>query len=478
MPSIISGIEDFDDKVKQVLGNLLRLAEQHEDNSTTNAVRVVLNAFDPAKDAWVNNKAVAQVLRTKLDLAAGFLGIPLIGPNQGVYFSNREKLAKRIVREIVALYPSVCNECNHEYQVDFGESPPMRCYICLQGSHKCEEFTSKKEIQSDNVTGVHLSAVWLCTQCYELNNPYPTESKPKSKPATGPATPAEAGSQAVVIDESFTASILQKTAALSEELSANEVAEEKKDEEKKDEEKKVEELKPESTPPNKSKDVCSRFRVGTCQHGVSGKTKSGGVSHCKFTHPSRCKRYMRYGTDKENGCTLGKECTKLHTKLCPSSVNKMECLDQKCTHAHLKGTRRSETNPKHGKKREQSHNMRDRRESYRRDDADKSRERPREKSVNKPRSRTKSTSHQNSSPNTDPFLEFRSELDNLRKELQTLRNGQDRTRKLSPQEELMSVKKELEEERRLNQKVRSAPGGRSPIEAILNLMQHSRQDYF
>ena len=187
---------------------------------------------------------------------------------------------------------------------------------------------------------------------------------------------------------------------------------------------------------------------------------------------------MRYGTDKENGCTLGKECTKLHTKLCPSSVNKMECLDQKCTHAHLKGTRRSETNPKHGKKREQSHNMRDRRESYRRDDADKSRERPREKSVNKPRSHTKSTSHQNSSPNTDPFLEFRSELDNLRKELQTLRNGQDRTRKLSPQEELMSVKKELEEERRLNQKVRSAPGGRSPIEAILNLMQHSRQDYF
>lgn len=478
MPSIISKIEDFDDKVKQVLGNLLRLAEQHEDNRTTDAVRVVLNAFDPAKDAWVNNKAVAQVLRTKLDLTAGFLGIPLIGPNQGVFFSNREKLAKRIVREIVALYPSVCNECNHEYQVDFGDSPPMRCYICLQGSHDCEEFTTKKEIQSNN--GVHLSAVWLCTQCHELNNPYPTESKPKSKPGTGPATPSEPSSQAATdIDESLKISILQKTAAISGEDPATEVAEEKKDGEKKDEDKKGEEQKPEPTPPNKSKNVCSRYRVGTCPHGVSGKTKSGGVSHCKFTHPSRCKRYMRYGTDRENGCTLGKECTKLHSKLCPSSVSKMECLDTKCTHAHLKGTRRSEAKPKHGKKQEQSHNKRDRRESYRRDDADKSRERPREKSANQPRSRTKSTSQcHNPNPNSDPFLEFRSELDNLRQELQTLRNGQDRTRKLNPQEELVSVKKELEEERRLNQKVRSALGGRSPMEAILNLMQHSRQDYF
>ena len=49
---------------------------------------------------------------------------------------------------------------------------------------------------------------------------------------------------------------------------------------------------------------------------------------------------MKYGTKKNQGCNLGKNCPDFHPKMCPTSIAKLECFDPKCNLCHVKGTKR------------------------------------------------------------------------------------------------------------------------------------------
>ena len=62
---------------------------------------------------------------------------------------------------------------------------------------------------------------------------------------------------------------------------------------------------------------------------------------------------MLFGTAQPNGCNLGRKCTAFHPKMCPSSITKRECFDEKCNFTHVKGTKRRKSsatlNPKSAK---------------------------------------------------------------------------------------------------------------------------------
>ena len=49
---------------------------------------------------------------------------------------------------------------------------------------------------------------------------------------------------------------------------------------------------------------------------------------------------MNHGTRANKGCNLGSKCKDFHPKMCPMSISKSECIDQKCTLSHVKGTKR------------------------------------------------------------------------------------------------------------------------------------------
>ncbi len=90
--------------------------------------------------------------------------------------------------------------------------------------------------------------------------------------------------------------------------------------------------------------ICNRYRQNNCEHGLKGKG-------CNYSHPKRCSKLMNYGTKSGKGCNLGKHCSDFHPKMCPSSISKFECFDDKCTFCHIKGTKRrkvlsSEKRPK------------------------------------------------------------------------------------------------------------------------------------
>ena len=82
--------------------------------------------------------------------------------------------------------------------------------------------------------------------------------------------------------------------------------------------------------------VCDKLKVGTCPHGVTGKTKVDDKT-CEFHHPKLCKRYIRNGPHGQYGCN-GQDCTLFHPMLCAESVKDRKCSKSDCKLYHLRRT--------------------------------------------------------------------------------------------------------------------------------------------
>ena len=61
------------------------------------------------------------------------------------------------------------------------------------------------------------------------------------------------------------------------------------------------------------------------------------------SHPKPCRKLLQHGNKSPRGCNLGSKCPKFHPRICSSSLTRSECLNEKCTYPHIKGTRRSNT---------------------------------------------------------------------------------------------------------------------------------------
>ena len=89
-----------------------------------------------------------------------------------------------------------------------------------------------------------------------------------------------------------------------------------------------------------SRNICPHYKKGKCRHGASGKYLVEG-KECSFSHPRKCLKFCRHGSDSIRGC-VG-PCENFHPFLCKNSVNFKECLKVDCTFAHLLGTKRQNT---------------------------------------------------------------------------------------------------------------------------------------
>lgn len=337
-----SKIDNLSSKINTVIGELLKKADS--------TCKRVLTLFDPSKDSDVNILKLKNVNRTELDALGRFFNIPLFQDTEQKkkVFSSKKKLAKRIVMEITALYPTMCSECNEEYRVMHGSQPNARCWICLQGSHNCDEVTARIEIYQ-NLPTVLNGMVWLCSDCLTLNNPlneergtisglntprsglntprFDTPNYPRNITNETPVLPKvddPTEMEPDLVVENLSQKLSQE---LSQELS-------QKLESVLDEQQKAE------SKPNTCNHVCPRLMEGTCPHGVSGKKAADGKEKCPLFHPKRCRRFMAFYTHETKGCTEGENCDLLHVNLCKSSIRNKRCFDVSCKAMHLVGTKR------------------------------------------------------------------------------------------------------------------------------------------
>ena len=308
-------IPDYDNKLKVVIGNLLSKADP--------VSKSVLTAFDSSKDV-ADNVAILSGPRFKADAlstCAKFLNITLVNSESECLFSNKPSLAKRIVFEIEAIYPTICADCDSEYSISFTPSlaPALRCFLCLQGCHNC--------ISPSTVHPTCKGAVWLWKPCHDSNNPVQTK---KSKSKTGSKKPSRktSGSGVMTPMPSEDQKVVQFSADELNTKLENMLHQQ-------------DQLQDKSKRPNMHpEDVCNLFKIAKCPHGVSGKTSANGQQSCNMLHPKCCLKFIRNATHRKHGCNRGKKCMFFHPDHCPSAISDKCCFSETCTLVHPKGTKR------------------------------------------------------------------------------------------------------------------------------------------
>ena len=167
---MMTAIADFDNKIHLVIGDLLARSDA--------ATKTILTVYDSSM-CRDTNKAVLSgqgFQASDLEACASFLNIELRRDVTKIY-SNKTSLALRIILEIESFFPTICEDCSEEYSNPYDPlNPPiLRCFLCLQGSHNCEQI--KEHAENKNAAPPAAGNVWLCSNCHELNEPF----KPKKK---------------------------------------------------------------------------------------------------------------------------------------------------------------------------------------------------------------------------------------------------------------------------------------------------------
>ena len=98
-------------------------------------------------------------------------------------------------------------------------------------------------------------------------------------------------------------------------------------------------------------DICSKYKVGKCPHGIRGNKVIEG-NKCDKNHPKRCFKFCAFGNKGKRSCRKGDKCEYYHPVLCKYSTKKMVCTNKDCTYVHLKGTKRTEQSAKSQTKKE------------------------------------------------------------------------------------------------------------------------------
>ena len=220
-------------------------------------------------------------------------------------YRNLKVLVHRCLLKIKSYtFPSTCGACKEQYTVDHSKVPSFTCWICMQGSHECEAtLKTKSTLQSlsGGLQGFH----WLCAPCCEKTDTSLSSMNPfaNEKERLDPALDVVTEAQVTAKDESGAGLTITHA----------------------------------------TKKPCPYLANGRCRHGMSGKIEIDGKT-CPHLHRKVCRRYKMNGLGSKYGCKKGKDCTKLHPKLCEGSRRKMKdriCVEKDCPHLHLKGTRRT-----------------------------------------------------------------------------------------------------------------------------------------
>ena len=78
--------------------------------------------------------------------------------------------------------------------------------------------------------------------------------------------------------------------------------------------------------PERKNAICRYYGNGTCKYGQKGEG-------CKYSHPKKCLKYMRFARDEERGCN-SRSCSYYHPPLCRLVESGRTCTRQRCKYFH------------------------------------------------------------------------------------------------------------------------------------------------
>ena len=312
---------DLDEKAT-ILASLIAKA-------TDDDIKNVLRLYDASQPTHNIKKKLATADKGKLTKTIQYLG------TSDQTTSTKPTIIHNIICRIQNLFPDLCTLCNVKYTMTIEELPLLECALCGQGAHTpclrqrldlddTQEATAEdiiKMINPYNIPGMH----YLCLECGEST--IPSQDATSSRSRTGSlSVPKTVDPVRDDNDTEVTAVTTNNPPAPqpqpSSASSSNVVT--------------TNNPPVPPPPPPQPKPTCPFYMKGQCRHGISGK-KDGG---CPKAHPTLCHRLMTFGDQRPRGCIKGKDCDKLHPKMCPASMAKRECFTETCTLYHVKGTKR------------------------------------------------------------------------------------------------------------------------------------------
>ena len=268
-------------------------------------------------------------------------------------------LIHNIICRIQNLLPDQCQVCNEIYLTKLDDEPFLACDICGQEVHKTcfmkllgmVDNNASPQINPCKLPGIH----YLCKECEEGTIP-PNDSPVLGHHDEKEEQPDELSQAQLSIHVEATTS-LQDTQATFDELNVTQLSNQLNVADLQSpvaslDDKSVDKGSPDVDPnntdtttsnetnsdkvtpePGKKNKICIHYKKNQCKYGLKG-------VDCPFYHPERCKKLMHFGTKQPDGCNLGRKCHLFHPKMCPLSISKRECFDDKCNFLHVKGTKR------------------------------------------------------------------------------------------------------------------------------------------
>ena len=249
-----------------------------------------------------------------------------------------------IIVRVQNLLPETCQVCHEKYKFSIGEKPFLACKMCGQEVHKqCFQVLlgitcDDADINPHKLPGIH----YLCQACED-------KIIPKNNPEGNPEGTIELPStqdveQAVFAQPSEKADTRQQYEPESRELPQGQLPCTNISQSPELNSNPLDSpnlpLSGNNSQKQTQKKICAHYRRNQCRFGMKGKD-------CPFLHPERCKKLLTHGTKQPDGCNQGRKCEHFHPKMCPNSIAKRLCLDDKCQLTHVKGTARKKEPKKH-----------------------------------------------------------------------------------------------------------------------------------
>ena len=290
-------------------------------NAPSEEVKKCIKAYEYGKSVKQLSAIFTNFKQEELVSALTYLNVP----NRDMY--KKPTNIENLICRIQNLLPDTCAMCNEIYCVSNNEAMLLSCVVCGQEVHK--KCLSKlinpdgtvdsvlSEMTSERIQGIINPLkipgfVYVCTHCSKTHLPDPSCGL-KKRPATKQKEKEpQKNSVREVEDDNL---IIGETQPKHEDNDGNE--------------------------DNVDTPICKFFLSKKCKHGIKG-------AHCKFKHPSICKKLLTYGTS-EKGCSKWENCSEFHQKMCFSSLKKNECYVANCRYYHVKGTKRIKSEDKNNK---------------------------------------------------------------------------------------------------------------------------------
>ena len=324
----LSDKKDDKDTKMLVLGGLMNKADP--------ASKKVISTYSFAVSYKTNLEKMKAHGATELEACAKYLGFVVRDQDDKKLYQNKAILCDRMILKIESLFDILCDECNKEYRNQLEDVPLLKCRLCLQGSHNCDEMTAKaKALNELSEKGLLPSGSrWLCHECDKKNE---NDLKPPNNKVKKNATSGNTSEgQLEQIPEEG-------------EQNGEDGYDEGDDENDRDSPRRNRENGKISEKSTKQGTICKDYTMRRCPHGLTGKRVHNGKV-CPYKHPRRCRYFSSFGNDKKRGCKRGKDCNFFHPKLCRNSVTTRTCLNEECTFHHLKGTARKTVAQANGSK--------------------------------------------------------------------------------------------------------------------------------